>query len=107
MAARKSVDQSKLRWRIEPLTLSDNGQVIDHLKFLNEVLDHGNPNNETFITLKRHNGLIISGYVILRGKAEDNERAAVFYWQPLLKITQQKALNYAFNHLKRLNQDAD
>ncbi len=103
MPARKSLDLSAIEWRIEPVTLPAEAEelVMKDLRFCMEVSNLGGA-NDTFEQLRRHNGLIIGGYNIVRGVGAGLECHRYVPWQRL-RMRQQRALDIAFDVLKALN----
>jgi hypothetical protein len=103
MAARKAVDPSAFEWRIEPVTIPPEKEdlVREDLRFCAEVRNPGGA-NDTFEQLRRHNGLIVGGYNIIRGQGAMLERYRYVPWRRLGE-RQQRAFDNAFNVLKALN----
>jgi hypothetical protein len=103
MSSRKKIDLAIIEWRIEPVTLpADQEEACkEDLLFCAEVGNVGGDNDD-FESLRRHEGLIIRGYNIVRGAGPTHEIRCYVPW-PRLRMRQQRALNNAFDILKQLN----
>jgi hypothetical protein len=105
MAARKSLDRSRLLWRVEPITASPTGEAVLRGSLIDPpgIVRSRIASDADWALLKRHNGALITGYRVIRG----DEVAGVFNWAPLKGITQQRALNNAFDYMKKINAEEE
>jgi hypothetical protein len=104
MAGRKQITLDAMNWRIERVTLSPE-QEAQMRPILEQRPEEAGGRGAVWDKLRRHEDQIICGYKITRGIGAHVEVARVFLWQPLHGISEQDALNSAFNHLKLLNRE--
>jgi hypothetical protein len=99
MAARKTLDRSKLLWRIRALTVSpEREHALRQMLEAKAGVDRGITDWDA---LKREGGFLITGYQIVLG----DRVADVIHWAPLRGVSQQLALNRAFDRMKQVNME--